>query len=73
MVLDSTTKNNSKTQSEGSSDNSTTASSKQSSELFSACIVGDSISANMDTKVIANVLKKEVSSVRAYSTLNDTC
>ena len=73
MVLDSTTKNNSKTQSEGSSDNSTTASSKQSSELFSACIVGDSISANMDTKVIANVLKKEVRSVRAYSTLNDTC
>ena len=45
---------------------------KQSIKPSTACIIGDSISANLDRKVIANAIGKEVRNARAYSSIEDT-
>ena len=60
--------------SNSSTNNSNTGpatSNKHCEKKFTACVIGDSISAHMDQKVIANVLKKEVRMAKAYSTLDD--
>ena len=38
---------------------------------FTVCIVGDSISANIDHKVVAKAMGKELRTARAYSSIND--
>ena len=45
---------------------------KEPQSISTACIIGDSIVAKLDTKVIATVIGREVRTARAYSTLNES-
>ena len=40
--------------------------------MQNVCIIGDSISGNLDHRVISNVMKSNVRAARAYSTIEDT-
>ena len=41
-------------------------------EVFKVCVIGDSLIGSLDTRVIANAMKVEVRTARAYSTINDS-
>ena len=43
----------------------------ESTKPFTACLIGDSISANIDHKVVSRALGKELRTARAYSNTND--
>ena len=47
--------------------------SKPDTNIRNICIIGDSISGNVDHKVIENAVKSKVRSSRAYSSVNETC
>ena len=51
---------------------SKSASPEQPQVKSQVCIIGDPISANVDQKIIANVMKAEVRTARAYSSVKDT-